>query len=296
MFMLLVAGIGCLALAGFQLVRPRAVAERQRRAALDSVRAVNEDALIANEDRPRWMLLARIPHFLARVHQRIWRKETPDEVTMRLLRAGASQRFTAELYMAARVAFTTIGILAGFTLAHGAGRILLALIFGAAGILVPGFLLSRAATRRAERIDAELPHFIDQLAIAIEAGMSFDAGLNYLADATDGPLADEIRRVLTELRVGESRRTAIRSFAVRVGSEDTMAFANAVLASDQLGSPLAGILRSQARDLRHRRQLHAEERAQKTPVKMLFPMVIFILPVMFGIILGPAFLGSHGIL
>ena len=75
-----------------------------------------------------------------------------------------------------------------------------------------------------------------------------------------------------------------------------MAFANAVLASDQLGSPLSGILRSQAGDLRHRRQMYAEERAQKSPVKMLFPMAIFILPVMFVIILGPAFLGSHGLL
>jgi tight adherence protein C len=296
MFLLLVAGIGCLALAGFQFVRPRAVAERQRRAALDSVRALEADAPTETDARPLSAFLAQIPPVLAKVHQRLWPKESPDDVTMKLLRAGASRRFTSELYMAARVALTTIGVLAGLTFAHGAGRILLALVFAAAGILVPGFLLSKAATRRAEQIDAELPHFIDQLAIAIEAGMSFDAGLNYLADATDGPLAEEMRRVLTELRVGESRRTAIRSFALRVGSEDAMAFANAVLASDQLGSPLAGILRAQAHDLRHRRQLHAEERAQKTPVKMLFPMVIFILPVMFGIILGPAFLGSHGIL
>ena len=84
----------------------------------------------------------------------------------------------------------------------------------------------------------------------------------------------------------------MRSFAERVGSEETMAFSNAVLSSDQLGSPLAGILRSQAADFRHRRQMHAEERAQKAPVKMLFPMVLFILPVMFIVILAPAFLGG----
>jgi tight adherence protein C len=105
-----------------------------------------------------------------------------------------------------------------------------------------------------------------------------------------------MRRVLTELRVGESRRSAIRNFALRVGSDDAMAFANAVLASDQLGSPLGGILRSQASDLRHRRQMVAEERAQKAPVKMLLPMAVFILPVMFVLILAPAFLGSHGLL
>ena len=122
--------------------------------------------------------------------------------------------------------------------------------------------------------------------------MSFDAAVSYLVEASEGPLADEIGRIMTELRVGESRRAALRSFAERVGSENAIAFANAVLASEQLGSPLAGILRAQAADFRHRRQMHAEERAQKAPVKMLFPIAIFILPVMFVVILAPAFLGE----
>jgi tight adherence protein C len=125
--------------------------------------------------------------------------------------------------------------------------------------------------------------------------MSFDAALSYLVDASDGPLAEEIGQVIAELRVGESRRSAMRNFADRVGSENAIAFANAVVSSDQLGSPLAGILRAQAADFRHRRQMHAEERAQKAPVKMLFPIVIFILPVMFVAILAPAFLGANGL-
>jgi tight adherence protein C len=233
---------------------------------------------------------------LASIHRKLWRRQTDDQLAMELARAGASRRFTAELFMALRVGLTVAGLLFGFVIAHGAGRILLGLVFAAAGILFPGFFLSKAAARRAEKIDMELPHFVDQLALIIEAGMGFDAAVTYLADVSDGPLGEEMRRVLTELRVGESRRSAIRNFAVRVGTEDTMAFANAVLASDQLGSPLGGILRSQASDLRHRRQIHAEERAQKAPVKMLLPMAIFILPVMFVIILGPAFLGSHGLL
>ena len=122
--------------------------------------------------------------------------------------------------------------------------------------------------------------------------MSFDAALNHLIEAHDGPLAEEMGRILTELRIGESRRAALRSFTERVGTESAIAFANAVLASDDLGSPLAGILRAQAGDLRHRRQMYAEERAQKAPVKMLFPIAIFILPVMFVVILAPAFLGG----
>jgi tight adherence protein C len=295
MMLLLVAGIALLAMAALQVARPRVAADRDRRRALDRVRASADVAAAAGTEGRR-SIFGRVAALLAQVHRRIWRKQTDHEITLSLRRAGVSRRFTAELFMAGRVAATAFGVLVGFTLAHGMGRILLGLVFAAAGVILPGFLLSKAATRRAERIDQELPHFVDQLALVIEAGMSFDAAVNYLVDAHEGALAEEMRRVLTELRVGESRREAIRNFARRVGSEEATAFANAVLASDQLGSPLSEILRAQASDLRHRRQTCAEERAQKAPVKMLLPMAIFILPVMFVLILAPAFLGSHGLL
>jgi tight adherence protein C len=276
------------------MTRTRVAAQRQRQFALESVRG---DSLeVAPESTRKSILIGPAVTFLAAVYRKLWRKANDDEITTELLRAGASKRITAELFMAGRVLLAGFGLLAGFTLAHGVGRFLVGIAFAAAGILFPGFFLSKAAARRTENINAELPHFVDQLSLAIEAGMGFDAALTYLVDASEGPLSVEMKRVLTEIRVGESRRTAIRNFALRVGSEDAMAFANAVLASDQLGSPLGGILRAQASDLRHRRQMVAEERAQKTPVKMLLPMVIFILPVMFVIILAPAFLGSHGVL
>jgi tight adherence protein C len=296
MFLLLLAGIGCLAVCGFHVVRMRTVVERERYNALKTVREMAASATATPEHARRSLFALHLAPRLASIHRKLWRRQTDDRLAMELARAGASRRFTAELFMALRVGLTVAGLLFGFVIAHGAGRVLLGLVFAAAGILFPGFFLSKAAARRAEKIDMELPHFVDQLALIIEAGMGFDAAVTYLADVSEGPLGEEMRRVLTELRVGESRRSAIRNFAVRVGTEDTMAFANAVLASDQLGSPLGGILRSQASDLRHRRQIHAEERAQKAPVKMLLPMAIFILPVMFVIILGPAFLGSHGLL
>jgi tight adherence protein C len=293
---LLIIGIGCLAVAAYQVTRPRVIVERDRRIALERVRS-SAEAVAALPDGNRGPTpVARLAAVLARVHRKLWRKQTDDDIMASLLRAGAGQSFTAERFMAARVALSLLGLLAGITFAHGAGRLLLGLVFAAAGIFVPGFLLSKAASRRAERVDLELPHFVDQLALVIEAGMSFDAAVSYLSDVSDGPLAEEMRRVLTELRVGESRKTAIRNFATRIGTDDAKAFANAVLTSDQLGSPLSGILRAQASDLRHRRQTYAEERAQKAPVKMLLPMAIFILPVMFILILAPAVLGSHGLL
>ena len=296
MIMLLLAGLACLALLGFELTRARTVVDRDRRNALSSVRTATASARVGSTDSGRSSLFMRVVPSLARLHRKVWPKQTEADVATELARAGASRRLTADVFMAVRVLLVVAGLALGFVVAHGAGRVLLGLVFAAAGILFPGFFLSKAASRRAERIDSELPHFVDQLALVIEAGMSFDAALTYLAEVNEGPLAEEMQRVLTELRVGESRRAAIRSFAVRVGSDDAIAFANAVLASDQLGSPLGAILRSQASDLRHRRQIYAEERAQKAPVKMLVPMAIFILPVMFVLILAPAFLGSHGVL
>lgn len=296
MLLLLVAGIGCLALCGFQIVRARTVVERERSNALKTVRALVAAPAFGAPQTRRSLFAVHLAPRLAMIHRRLWRRQTDDTIATELARAGASRRFNAELFMALRVGVTILGLVLGFLIGHGIGRLLLGIVFAAAGILFPGFFLSKAASRRAEKIDMELPHFVDQLALIIEAGMSFDAAVTYLADVSEGPLGEEMRRVLTELRVGESRRSAIRSFATRVGTDDTMAFANAVLASDQLGSPLGGILRAQASDLRHRRQIYAEERAQKAPVKMLVPMAIFILPVMFVLILGPAVLGSHGLL
>jgi tight adherence protein C len=294
MLLLLIAGIACLAFSAYQLTRPRVIADRQRRLAIDRIRSTSDAIVLPAPERRS--LGAAISAPLARLHRRLWRRQTDQDIETALARAGASRRLNAESFMALRVVFTGFGLFVGFTLAHGVGRVLVGLFFAAAGILLPGFLLSKAASRRAEQIDSELPHFVDQLALVIEAGMSFDSAVTYLAEVNEGPLADEMKRVLTELRVGESRKTAIRNFAERVGSDEAMAFANAVLASDQLGSPLSGILRAQATDLRHRRQMYAEERAQKAPVKMLLPMAVFILPVMFVLILAPAFLGSHGLL
>jgi tight adherence protein C len=292
MIVFLFAGIASLALFAFQLTRPRLAAERDRRAALATVRGAAVGTAVPSAAKPRSALLVPVSALLVRVHLKVWRKQSSDDISAQLRLAGAARRLTPEVFMAGRVGLTILALLAGLTLADGPKRIVLGIVFAAAGMLLPGFFLSKAASRRADRIDRELPHFVDQLAIAIEAGMSFDAALGYLVDATDGPLADEIGRIMAELRVGESRRSAMRNFADRVGSEKVIAFANAVVSSDQLGSPLAGILRAQAADFRHRRQMHAEERAQKAPVKMLFPIAIFILPVMFIVILAPAFLGG----
>src|SRR5436190_3380638 len=294
MILVLIAGVLCFALTGLQLTRSRRLAERDRRLALEAVHSATVDSLL-EPARKEW-LSGKALGALARVHARLWPRQSSDEIADKLNRAGVGGRLTAERFMGLRVLLVALGLFLGFALASGGKRIVLALFFAGAAIYVPTFLLRRAAARRVERINTELPHFVDQLAIIVEAGMAFDAAAGYLCDAGDGPLVEEIRRALAEMRVGQSRQQALRNLATRVDSEEVTGFVTAVVSSEQLGSPLSGILRSQAADCRHRRQMHAEESAQKAPVKMLFPIVIFIFPVMGIVLLGPALLGSHGVL
>src|SRR6266511_904495 len=142
MLLLLILGITCLAGSAFQLTRPRAVAERDKQLALERVRSAAD--AVAKPPAGRRSALARVPGVLAEVHRRVWRRQTDHDITTALRRAGASQRLTAELFLAGRVALTALGLFFGFTLAHGVGRILLGLVFGAGGILFPGFFLSKA--------------------------------------------------------------------------------------------------------------------------------------------------------
>jgi len=122
-----------------------------------------------------------------------------------------------------------------------------------------------------------------------EAGLGFDAAVSHFVRRDTSPLAGELRTMLAEIRMGESRTNALKGLADRVPADEVRNFVQTLVQSEGVGISRVSILRNQATDLRHRRQLAAEERAQKAPVKMLFPIVIFILPVLFVVILGPAF-------
>jgi tight adherence protein C len=166
----------------------------------------------------------------------------------------------------------------------------LLLALGGAGcaLVVPDRLLRSRATRRREAILVELPGALDLLAVTVEAGLGFDAAVARVAEATEGPLSEELTLMLAELRYGEARINALQRLAARVGSEDVGQFVRAVTRADQLGTSLGRTLRIQAADARSRRQLAAEEKANKAPVKMLFPTIVFIFPALFVVVLGPS--------
>ena len=232
---------------------------------------------------------------LARVVLRVSPRATVDSVTNKLLNAGLSRRVSPTGFLASKALFAVVGFLGGQVGASIAGvlasqAILLGIVFALLGFMLPDVVLTVKTRGRKEILRAELPDALDLLAVSVEAGMGFDGAISKLTEHMDGPLAEEFALALGEMRIGESRSNALTKMMHRVATPEFSAFVRAIIQADQLGISLGRILKLQAADTRSRRQLAAEERAMKAPIKMLFPTVLFIFPSMFIVILGPAFL------
>lgn len=157
-------------------------------------------------------------------------------------------------------------------------------------IITPDFVLKRLVGSRRQKIIAALPDNLDLLTVSVEAGLGLDQAFLKITEKTKGPLTEEFKRVLHEMRIGKTRRDALREMSLRTGVEDLQTFVVALIQADQLGVSIGKVLRIQSQQLRERRRLKAEEKAQKAPVKMLIPMIIFIFPSLFIILLGPGVL------
>jgi len=156
------------------------------------------------------------------------------------------------------------------------------------GYAAPGVVVDRLAAKRKGLIRRALPAALDMLALSSEAGLSFDGAIGQVAHRWNTPLSDELRRLLVEFQMGRDRRDSLRELAQRTGVPELSRFAGAVIQADSLGVPLSRVLHEQSAEMRTRRRQQAEESAQKAPVKMLFPMVFFIFPALFVVVLGPA--------
>ena len=156
------------------------------------------------------------------------------------------------------------------------------------GIFGPEARLNGAIGKRRTEIEQQLPDVIDLLVISVEAGLGFDAALGRVIQNVPGELAREFQRTLQETRVGVSRVDALRSLAARTDVDDLNSFVLALIQADQFGVSIARVLRVQAEEMRIRRRQRAQERAFAAPVKLIFPLLIFIFPALFIVILGPA--------
>ena len=156
------------------------------------------------------------------------------------------------------------------------------------GFMLPNIWIDRKIKARKKEIQRALPDAIDLLTISVESGLGFDPALMRVAEKWDNSLSREFARALSEMRIGKTKREALREMGIRVGLDDLNTFISAVIQADTLGVAISQVLRIQSDAMRVKRRQRAEELAHKAPIKMLFPMVFLIFPALYVIILGPA--------
>jgi tight adherence protein C len=207
----------------------------------------------------------------------------------RLDLAGNPANWTPDRILAFKgIGLLVLGALGALYGLHSFGLLILcAGLGGVIGFFLPDLLLYNAGLKRQEKIRNALPDALDMLTVCVEAGLGFDAALAQVARNTQGPLAAEFARSLQEMQIGQSRTQALRGMVARTTVPELRAFVSALVQATELGITIAQVLREQAREMRLRRRQRAEERAQKVPVKILFPLICCLLPALFVVIIGP---------
>jgi tight adherence protein C len=294
MSLILILGIAAMGGAVFFFAELATTPMRNRRNLVH--RAANYGRLrtITGKEMPRFReraldpFVAKTARFVLRINPRM----SVEAVSGKLMAAGM-RRTSPTTIIGAKGLLGVGGVVLGLALGSATApkyMFLLALLFGLMGALAPGLYLNSRVKGRQVAVSAELPDALDLLSVSVEAGLGFDGAVQKLTEHMDGPLIEEFELALGGIRIGEGRSEALKKMAERSSSQEMASFVRAIIQADQLGISLGRILKVQAGDTRMKRQLLAEEKAMKAPIKMLFPTVIFIFPAMFLVVLGPAFL------
>jgi tight adherence protein C len=292
--MLLILAIATIGVAAFFFAEIATSPMRTRRNLVHRAANYGRVRTITGKELPRFRERAFGPFIskVARLMLRINPRTTIESVSARLMAAGM-RRTSPTGFIASKGILGIGGFFFGLVLGGAMAPkyvLLLALFFALLGFAGPGTYLTSRVRRRQIAVAADLPDALDLLSVSVEAGLGFDGAVQKLTEHMDGPLIEEFELALGEIQIGEGRQEALKKMADRSASQEMASFVRAIIQADQLGISLGRILKVQAGDTRLKRQLLAEEKAMKAPIKMLFPTVVFIFPAMFLVVLGPAFL------
>lgn len=202
----------------------------------------------------------------------------------RLLLAGNPHGLTAEGFVILKIGLVIPALIIGI-MAH---NLLLFFLLIIMTLCLPDLYLKISRQNRQEEIIKSLPDVLDLLTVSVEAGLGFDAALHKVIEKMQGPLIVEFEKALQEMNLGKPRREALRDASARMGVDDVTTFIGSIIQADQLGVSITNVLRIQSAQCRANRKMRAEEKAQKAPVKMLIPLVLFIFPTILIVLLGPA--------
>lgn len=261
---------------------------RKRIAVLERLRELNRQEekpkLPADLSRPLKERLHSINKgFLSRLTVHIpTNKKTIYE--QKLMAAGNPGNMTVETFLAVKYLVLILFIVIG-ALLHNLAYFMLFLLLG---LFLPDFYLKSEERKRKDLMLKSLPDILDLLSVSVEAGLSFDAALQKVVEKTSGPLTLEFEKTLQELNLGKVRRDALRDMAERTNIDEVSTFLGSIIQADQLGVSITNVLRLQSRQVRNNRRMMAEELAQKAPVKILLPLLLFIFPSILIVLLGPA--------
>jgi tight adherence protein C len=171
-----------------------------------------------------------------------------------------------------------------------AGKPVVALIAGGLLFFLPDYWVLTMRDKRQVAMQAAVADTIDQMTICVEAGLGFDAALARVATTTEGPLTEELRHTISDIRAGVPRTQALRMLADRAQIVEVRQLVTALLQAQKHGVPIAQTLRTQSAEMRMKRKQRTEEKAAKLTVKMLFPIIVCFVPVFMIVTAGPAFL------
>jgi len=208
-----------------------------------------------------------------------------------VLLAGRPDGLTVRRIVMAKLVLTVIGVFLFFALFSSQPsliRFLIGITAVGVGYFSPDVLIQKRAEARQESIQQELPDVLDQVTISIESGLGFEAAFARIGEKRTGPLAEEIVRTVQDMRLGMSRRDAYQALSARTDVDDLRRFVKSIIQAEKYGVSIASVVRTQASEIRFKRRTRAEGKALKVPVKILFPLLVCILPVLFIVVLTPA--------
>jgi tight adherence protein C len=223
-----------------------------------------------------------------RVGGRLAPSSTITRMTRNLELAGNPPGWTVDRILTIKAVGLVVGLLVGLLFVAGGLTGVLALLgCMVGGFFLPDVLVYNSAVKRQENLRLGLADALDLLTLCVEAGQAFNAALLQVSRSVGGPVSAELGRVLAEIQIGKSRADAFADLASRTTAAEIRTFVTALTQADRLGVPLGAVLREQAKEMRVIRRQMAEEKAQKVPVKILFPMLFFVFPALFIVLLGP---------
>ena len=295
--LLLFAGLGLLFCAVMTMALAVGAAAPGRRRAVQlleaQVQRVNLRAETLEQPVSRRLFLP-VVHRLERAMKRITPADVGRRLERKLVLAGSPPGWTASKVAASKVVTAVGGGILGLMFASRAGvgatALVIIVMFTWMGSIVPNLILMGRATTRQSEIRRALPDTMDLLSITVEAGLGLEAAISVVSANVEGPLTQELNRLLHEIRLGVPKVDAFRNLADRTDVDEIQSFLMSMIQAETFGVSITKVLRAQALELRAKRRQAAERKAQQLGVKMIFPLIFCILPSIFVVTLGPAML------